>query len=135
MTQNVFGPPNASIYTASRYQGEYVTLNDLNEIVFTYTGRVSRTRESGYWVPVRRSTIVQVVFSMRVPAAVAINVTSSAGGIANVIFNTASPVNTYRITKTIPSGSLGGWVRMIVTPGSANTGEDLVAMLRFLEVS
>ena len=135
MTQNVFGPPNASIYQAQVYQGEYTTLNDLNEIVFTYTGRVNATRESGYWVPVRRSTIVQLVATMRTPAAVNILVTSSVGDIAAFVFNAGVNVMTFPRTNTVPAGSLGGFVRVVVTPGTATGGQDLVVMLRFLEVS
>lgn len=135
MTQSVFGPPNQSIYLATRYQGEYVTLNDLNEIVFTYTGKVSRAKTSGFWVPVRRSTIVQVVASMKVPRAIVYNVTSSAGDIASAVFNPSSSVNATSIGFTVPAGSLGGWVKLIVDPGRYTDGEDLVVMLRFLEVS
>lgn len=135
MTQNVFGPPNASIYSAQVYQGEYTTLNDLNEIVFTYTGKVSRAKTSGYWVPVRRSTIVQLVASMRVPAAVNVAVTSSVGDIALFNFNAATNVMTFPKTNTVPSGSLGGWVRLVVNPGRNVNGQDLTVMLRFLEIS
>ncbi len=135
MTQNVFGPPNASIYSAQVYQGEYTTLNDLNEIVFTYSGKVSSTKTSGFWVPVRRSTIVQLVASMKVPKAVNIAVTSSVGDIALFNFDASKNVNVFPRTNTVPAGSLGGWVKTIVTPGRATGGEDLVIMLRFLEVS
>jgi len=135
MTQNVFGPPNASIYSAQVYQGEYTTFNDLNEIVFTYSGLVNVTRTSGFWVPVRRSTIVQLVASMKVPKAVNIKVTSSVGDIAIFNFDASKNVNVFRITNTVPAGSAGGWVKTIVTPGTATGGEDLVVMLRYLEVS
>lgn len=135
MTQNVYGPPGASIFQASRYQGEYTTLNDLNEIVFTYSGKVNKDKVSGFWVPVRRSTIVQLVASMKVPKAVNIGVTSSVGDIALFNFDASKSVNVFPRSNTIPAGSAGGWVKVIVSPGRATGGEDLVVMLRFLEVS
>lgn len=135
MTQNVFGPPGQSIFQSTRYQGEYVTQNDLHEIVFSYSGRVATRRESGFWVPVRRSTIVQLVATMRVPAPVNITVTSGGGDIALFVFNPNVYVMTFPRLNTIPSGALGGFVRVIVDPGTNTTGEDLSIMLRYLEVS
>lgn len=135
MTQNVFGPPRQSIFDATRYQGEYVTLADLNEIVFSYSGFVNLKRESGFWVPVRRSTIVQVVATMRVPAAVFIGVTAGNGNIALFNFNPNVYTMVYPLWFTVPSGSLGGFVRTVVDPGANTTGEDLTVMLRFMEIS
>lgn len=135
MTQNVFGPPQQSIYQATKYQGEFVTLNDLNEIVFSYSGKVSKYRDSAYWVPVRRSTIVQLVCTMRVPAAVNIAVTSSVGDIGLLVFDASKNVMTFTKQNTVPAGSAGGWVRVIVDPGRNTSGQDLAVMLRFLEIS
>ncbi len=135
MTQNVFGPPGQSIFQSTRYQGEYVTQNDLHEIVFTYTGAVTVPRVSGFWVPVRRSTIVQLVATMREPAAVNIAVTSYVGDIALFDFDPNVYVMVFPRANNIPSGALGGWVKVLVDPGRNTEGQDLVIMLRYLEVS
>lgn len=135
MTQNVYGPPQQSIFDTNRYQGEFVTLNDLNEIVFSYSGPVSAYRDSAFWVPVRRSTIVQLVCTMRVPAAVALAVKSSVGDIALWNFDPSVNVMTFQKANTVPAGSAGGWVRCLVNPGNNKNGQDLAVMLRFLEIS
>lgn len=135
MTQNVFGPPRQSIFEATRYQGEYVTLSDVNEIVFTYTGKVNVPRESGFWVPARRSVIVQLVATMRVPKAVKVLVTGGAGDISIFTFNPNVYVMTEAKWAVVPSGALGGFVRCVVDPGLEIGGEDLVVMLRFMEIS
>lgn len=136
MTQNVFGPPRQSIFQTSTYQGEYVTLNDLHEIVFTYSGPVGARRESAFWIPVRRSTVIQVVASMRIPAAVFVGV--SAGGDGDIALFNFDPnvfVMTFPVLTTVRSGALGGFVRVLVDPGENLGGEDLAVMLRFLEIS
>ena len=134
MTQNVFGPPSATIFQATRYQGEFVTLNDVSEIVFSYSGPVAANRQSGFWVPVRRSTLVQLVASMRDPKPVNILETSSVGDIANFVFGSNPTV--YGLRNTVPAGAAGGWIRTDVGVGAnALGGEDLVVMLRYIEVS
>jgi hypothetical protein len=135
MTQNVFGPSQQSVFQASRYQGEFTTLADLQEIVFSYSGSVSLFRESGFWVPTRRSSICQVVASMRVPRAVNIAVNSSDGAVAWFTFNPNVYVMTFGSATVVRAGSAGGWVRCVVTPPAELDGQDLVVMLRYLEIS
>lgn len=135
MTQNVYGPPQLSIFEAKNYQGTYVSMNDLNEIVFSYAQKVNKKRWSAYWVPVRRSTILQLVATMDVPKAVAITMESSVGVFATFTFDASKNVNTLPLTVTIASGAADGWVRMVVDPGNNTGGMNLAVMLRFLEVT
>jgi len=124
---NLYAPQGQPTFNPTAKATEQFEFQAPKEIVFSYTGRISGTKDSGLWSPPRRVRILEAAATMRVPAPVTYRLTTNSGQILSRTF-TGTTVNVTNLAVTL---QITGWLRATVT-GSA--GQDLVIAVRYIEI-